>query len=97
MSSKGKSKALTNFASSGAREAGSYLAKQFGADKKTIKQIGDLSAKAGSYLRSFIPFNEGGKVRTAPMVRVSGYVRGGMVVLRKVKAPKKAPTRKTKK
>ena len=97
MSFKGKSKPLTNFASSGGREVGTYLAKKLGADSKTVKQIGDLSAKAGSYLRSFIPFEAGGKVRTAPMVRVSGYVRGGMVVLKKVKAPKKAPKRKGKK
>jgi hypothetical protein len=97
MSSKGKSKALTNFASSGGREVGTYLAKKLGADSKTVKQIGDLSAKAGSYLRSFIPFEAGGKVRTAPMVRVSGYVKGGVVVLRTVKAPKKAPKRKGKK
>lgn len=94
MSQKGKSKALTNFAPAASRELSTYIAKKFGADKSTVKQIGDLSAKAGSYLRSFIPFNRGGKVRRRP---VRGFIEGGMVVLKEVKATKKAPKRKAKK
>ena len=90
-----KSKALTNFAPAASRELSTYIAKKFGADKKTVKQIGDLSAKAGSYLRSFIPFNRGsGKVRRRP---VRGYLEGGMVVLKEAKAPKKKRKTKAKK